>query len=380
MLIRSLLKTFAGWTCLALLASASVAHAGGSPRRISGVQEGNCYNPIISPDGTQVAYEVNFFERRVIELYVYDLTSNTEAPVTPKKGGGSSSTLSAFNVQKRQVTYELNWQPNARKKYLFSSSGDDENYNIYLSTGGTLTEDPAADGMAVWSQDARYIAFSSARSGEGDLFLIDINNTEAKPRQLTAFDNSTEWYPTWSPDGKRLLFVRHFQKGGDNLFVINDIEKPRDSIVELTNWPSIQTKPSWSPDGKLVAFYSNRRAKERYDVYVVEPAANSTPRLVIENVIPNERFGPAWTPDGKSLLVVQDEAERFNPIRVVSVADPTKVKILATGTQNNGDLYVVKPENGQALLAFTAQGRIGDSIKSFKRVYVFTLDTADFSF
>lgn len=361
--------------------SSADALAGGSPRRISGNQDGNCYTPQISPDGSQIAYEVNFFERRVIDLYVYDLTSQAETKIAPKSGS-ASATLSAFNAQKRQVTYELSWQPGSKKKFIFASSGDNENFDVYLSSGGTLggADSPAADGMAVWSSDARYVAFSSARSGEGDLYAMDYQASTPGLVQLTNFDDSTEWYPTFSPDGKRLMYVRHFQKGGDNLYVINDLTNAKGSMVPLTNWPSIQTKASWSPDGKMIAFYSNRRAKERYDLYVMEPVANATPRLVLENVLPNERLGPAWTPDGKALLAVQDDAERFNPIRVVNVADPTKVKILATGTQNNGDLSVTKPPSGQAMLAFTAQGRIGDSTKSFKRVYIFTLEPGDYNF
>lgn len=354
---------------LGLVSVPSVADAGSS-RKVSGAQEGNCYTPLLSPDGSRVAYEVNFFERRVIELYVRDLVADTESQVTPKKGGPSSN-LSAFNVQKRQVTYELSWQPSSPKKFIFASSGDDENYNLYLSSGNVLADHPAADGQGIWSPDSRYIAFASARSGEGDLYLIDISKVEEKPRQLTSFDDSTEWYPTFSPDARKLAFVRHLQRGGDNLYIINNVDDPQKSLVALTDWPSIQIKPSWSPDGKQVAFYSNRRSKERYDVYVMDAASNATPKLILENVLPNERLGPTWTPDGKALLVVQDDAERFNPIRVISTVEPARQKILATGTQNNSDIHLVKLADGKVRMAFTAQGRLGDNTKSFKRVYVY---------
>lgn len=368
--IRSGLRTSLLLAGLLAMGSMSPLAEAGSARKVSGNQEGNCYTPLLSPDGSRVAYEVNFFERRVIELYVHDLTADTDTQVTPKKGGPSSN-LGAFNVQKRQVTYELSWQPSSPKKFIFASSGDDENYNLYLSSGNVLADHPAADGQGIWSSDSRFIAFASARTGEGDLYLIDIAKVEEKPKQLTNFDDSTEWYPAFSNDGRKLAFVRHLQKGGDNVYVINNVEEPQKSMVALTDWPSIQTKPSWSPDGKQVAFYSNRRSKERYDVYVMEANSNATPKLVLENVLPNERLGPTWTPDGKALLVVQDDAERFNPIRVVSTVDPARQKILPTGTQNNGDIHLVKLADSKVRMAFTAQGRLGDSTKSFKRVYIY---------
>lgn len=365
---------------LSSLLASPLALAGGSPRRVSGQHEGNCYNPILSPDGTKVAYEVNFFERRVIELYVQDLASSKEQQIQASKGG--SAMLSGFGVESggRQVTYELAWSPRSPKMYVFSSSGGDENYDIYLSSGGVLAPDPAADGMPAWSRDGMLLAFTSSRTGEGDLYLVDINKTENKPAQLTKYGDSTEWYPTWSPEGRRLLFVRHNSKGGDNIYLVNDITKPGETTVALTDWPSIQTKPSWSPDGKKVAFYSNKNSKEIYDLYVMDAFGGATPRVIMKNVIPNERLGPTWSPDGKALLVVKDNPEKFNPIRLVSVTEPGKEKIVSTGTQNNGDLQLVTTPAGQSILAFTAQGRLGDSVKSFKRVYIYNLDVNDLSF
>jgi len=365
---------------LSSLLSIPAAFAGGSPRRVSGPHDGNCYNPILSPDGSRVAYEVNFFERRVIEQYVYDLTTGKEQQIQPSKGG--SAILNNFGMTGggRQVTYELAWSPARSKVFVFASSGGDENYDLYLSNGGVLAGDPAADGMATWSKDGQLIAFTSSRTGEGDLYLVDINNVESKPVQLTRFVDSTEWYPTWSPEGRRLLFVRHHSKGGDNLYLINDVGSGNANIVPLTDWPSVQTKPSWSPDGKRIAFFSNRRTKDRYDVYVMDAAANATPHIIMENVIPNDRFGPTWAPDGKGVLVVKDDPERFNPIRLVNIADPTRVKILGTGTQNNTDTHLITNASGQILLGFTAQGRLGDSVKSFKKVYVYNLDASELSF
>ncbi len=370
---------FRPWSLL-LIASMTPAlvFAGGSPRRISGQHEGNCFTPIISPDGKRVAYEVNYFERRVIELYIYEIASGRETQVDAASGG--AGLLSDFGVSGAQspVTYELAWSPMSPDLYAYAASGGgDKNFDIFLSVGGSIASHPAADGMAAWSSDGQLIAFTSSRTGEGDLYLIDINTIEQPPVQLTDDAASTEWYPAWSRVGREILFVKHYSKGGDNLYLIRDIGDPKGSVVQLTDWPSIQTKPSWSPNGKQIAFYSNRTAKERYDVYVMAPVPGAAPRLVMEGIIPNDRLGPTWSPDGKKLIVVKDDPEHFNPIRLVSVSDPSKTRIISTGTQNNGDTSIVTTPDGQSWLAFTAQGQIGDKRKAFKLAYIYPLDKND---
>ncbi len=370
---------FRMWT-LSLLAAAmapGLVFAGGSPRRISGPHEGNCFTPIISPDGKHVAYEVNYYERRVIELYIHEIASGREHQVQAMSGGGGLLMDFGKSAGQSQVTYELAWSPQQPGLYAYASSGGDENFDIYLSAGGSITSHPAADGMAAWSSDGQLIAFTSSRTGEGDLYLIDINKIELPPTQLTDDAESTEWYPTWSRVGRRLLFVKHYSKGGDNLYLINDVTDPKGSIVQLTNWPSIQTKPSWSPNGRQVAFYSNRSAKERYDIYVMDALPGATPKLVVENVVPNDRLGPTWSPDGKKIIAVKDDPEHFNPIRLVSVSDPSRSRVISTGTQNNGDTFVVTLPDGKSWLAFTAQGQIGDKRKAFKLAYIYPLDASD---
>ncbi len=350
-------------------------------QRISGDYSGNCFNPVISPDGTRVAYEVNYFERRIVELYIYDTRSKSTKQIRARQAG-SSILNKKFNISPggRQVTYELAWSPTRPDLYVFASTGQDENFELYLPAGGTLAPDPAADGMAAWSADGERIAFTSARSGDGDLYLIDINQTDQPPRQLTRWQDSTEWYPAWHPSKQTLAFVRHHARGGDNIYLLTDLQAPQTSLAALTSWSSIQTRPSWSPDGTRIAFYSNHEEKERYDLYVMDAKKGASPRLLLKGVILNERRGPTWTPDGNGLIIVRDDPEHFNPIRLLDVANPKRSKVLETGTQNNSDTHLVVTADGTILLAFTAQGRIGDDVKTFRRVYIYHPDPSELSF
>ena len=91
-----------------------------------------------------------------------------------------------------------------------------------------------------WSPDASQIAFSSARSGTLDLFVMNADGTGT--RRLTS-GKQDDSHPTWSSDGARLAFERD----GD-IYVIgadgSGLRRISDTTVE-------EREPSWSPDGTV---------------------------------------------------------------------------------------------------------------------------------
>lgn len=361
---------------LALTAATSFG-AAGTAQRVSGEQPGNCFNPTLSPDGKRLSYEVNYFDRRTIELYVRELPGGADKQVKPLKSAAMD--LGSFGATGGGdlVTYELAWSPNRAGQYLFSSSGGDKNFDIYDARGGVLAGHPAAEGQPTYNSDGTLIVFTSARTGEGDLYLMDVRNPASPQlKQLSAFKDGPEWYATFAPNSNRLAFVRHTPSDGDHLYIMPDPLSPN-KVEQLTSWAAISTKPSWSPDGTKIAFYSNRDNKDRYDLYVMDARKGATPVKLLDGVIPNERRGPAWTPDGKALLQVIDRPADFSPILVVSASQPGVNKVLPTGTQNNGDVFVVKVANGPTLVTFVSQGRQSDATKNFKRVFLYEAGATD---
>jgi Tol biopolymer transport system component len=67
-----------------------------------------------------------------------------------------------------------------------------------------LTTTEKKDRHPRWSPDGKHILFESTRSGESQLWLIDIRGGEA--RQLTTISTEAST-GVWSRDGKRVAFV-----------------------------------------------------------------------------------------------------------------------------------------------------------------------------
>lgn len=109
---------------------------------------------------------------------------------------------------------------------------------------------------------------------------------------------SNAFEPAWSPDGKKLAFLRYLG---------NALTAPREiDIANANGSGAIRTvakglnyaSPVWSPDGKKIAFVaaSHRGGAYSSDVYVVNANGSGQPRKILDNA-----ESPAWSPDGQRI-------------------------------------------------------------------------------
>jgi len=328
--------------------------------------EGHCQNPRWAPDGKTLSFEVNYHDRKAVEQYVVVPYAGAPRSVRPVSRGASAITSGFSSSGSESVVHELAWAPSSIGRFVYSASGPDRDYELYIGGAGAITRSPGTDGGAAWSPDGNFIVFTSARTGQGDLYLLDTNKIEEAPRQITKAKTSAELYAAWSPDSTRIAYVGH-SDDGDSLYLV-DAASAQSKL--LTNWGRTQTRPAFSPDGKSLAFYSNHRNADRFDLYVL-PLGGSA-RLIDEDVVLNYA-GPTWTPDGRHLIYVLDDDDRFDPVYAAPLAAPAKAKPLRTQTIGNGDLDVATGQDGKVYLAMTAQGAERATTRDFRRVYVMAM-------
>jgi Tol biopolymer transport system component len=132
--------------------------------------------------------------------------------------------------------------------------------------------------------------------------LWTMNADGSKLRRLTSTKGTQEGDPAWSPDGQQIAFDVKGRADRRGIWVVG---ADRHDRRRLTN--GVDTSPTWSPDGSEIAFQRDDAATQTDGIYVV-PAAGGTPTRLSA---PTESGGisdlrPAWSPDGSRILFASD--------------------------------------------------------------------------
>ncbi len=205
-------------------------------------------------------------------------------------------------------------------------SDRDGNYDIYVMDvdGGNLrrlTNHPDIDSLPSWSPDGKRIVFTSKRDGHVDaihgfatseIYVMDADGDN--PQNLTNHPKE-DWYPSWSPDGKRIAFSSE-RDGNIEIYVMDaDGGNPQN----LTNNPLNDRDPSWSPDGKRIVFSARRDGHFEnelaltYEIYVMDNDGGNQQRLT-ENR--KNDWHPSWSPTGKRIAFTSDRKGDFQNFEI----------------------------------------------------------------
>ncbi|TME84532.1 MAG: S9 family peptidase [Chloroflexi bacterium] len=176
----------------------------------------------------------------------------------------------------------------------------------------------------------RLIAYTAEAAGARQLFVLAYRAGAASfPTQLTASEKGVS-EPQWSPDGRRVAFVR------DGAIWTVELDGSRQQRV--SEHPAGNSMPRWSPDGRRLAFISRRRGWSQ--VWLLDaplprrgrPAAAPKapdPKAVSPAGVDVEDY--AWSPDAQRLAIValRPSAGYRERISIVSVSDAEELPIPA---------------------------------------------------
>ena len=136
------------------------------------------------------------------------------------------------------------------------------------------------------------IAFTSSRDGNLEIYAM-----KADGRNVRNLTNHHSWdaWPTWSPDGQRIVFASKRNGILADLYVMDADGK---NTRQLTDLPGDVGEPAWSPDGQKIAFSSSHRDTDGIDIYVMNADGTDIRNLTNH---PESDYAPAWSPDGRKI-------------------------------------------------------------------------------
>jgi Tol biopolymer transport system component len=161
-----------------------------------------------------------------------------------------------------------------------------------------ITNDAANDRNPSWSPDGRQLAFYSNRSGTYAIWLV--NRDGSGLRKLSGATKGIVLYPTWSPDGSRMMITELLMAHATARVLLFAVRKPWDeqkpeelpvdaAVRDFVGW-------SWSPDGRQIAGSSNQ--SNGIWVYSMDTRTHT-------RVAAGGRF-PIWLKDSRRLLYVHE--------------------------------------------------------------------------
>src|SRR5256714_10007184 len=157
-----------------------------------------------------------------------------------------------------------------------------------------------------FSPDGRFFAIAAKHKDRDDLVILDVKEDEEVRRIPLPLNGLTT--PSWSPDGKALVFTG-YDGGISDLFVVN---ADGSGLHRLTNDKYADLQPSWAPDGKTIAFATDRGAATDFNGLKFGNMRIALFHLdkgtidVLGHMDQGKNINPAWAPDGKSLAFVSD--------------------------------------------------------------------------
>lgn len=203
------------------------------------------------------------------------------------------------------------------------------------------------------SPDKRWVAFSSNRDGNLEIFISHINREEIL--QLTFIDDAQNFNPVWSPTGRYILFESTM--GSNTNLMAFDLATG--TYSRLTNDPGREMNASWSPDGERLVFQSDRDGK--WQIYEMTLATREQVRLS-DGVSDDSQ--PVYSHDGTQIVfhALRDSenalylmtSSGMNITRISETADQVDAhtwspddRLIAYQSDVSGtsQLYVYEPES-----------------------------------
>ncbi|VVB95552.1 Protein TolB [uncultured archaeon] len=206
------------------------------------INETDLWDPVISPDGTKIAYAA------------YDDTRNQQIFVINVDGTGkqklTSDTLKKWGLAwgPDKIAYTSFGKDGLEKIFVINPDGTGNQQLILDNTrqGNAAEDKPPQWAAPSWSYDGKSLAYTTLdEKTDPKIYTVNADGTGKK---LVFKDNFKQWSPSFSPDGNNIVYVSYNDRYNQELFII-DIEGT--ARRQLTFDEINKNNPVWGPDGTI---------------------------------------------------------------------------------------------------------------------------------
>ncbi len=270
------------------------------------------YQPDWSFDGKWIVYAK--YDRSAVELWVLDVEKRQSHALT---SGGFVNVEPRFSPDGKRIAFVSTAYHG--HFHIFTGRFDDGSLSdVQRMTGETRSTLPRYYYSAfdheispAWSPDGADLLFVSNRGhvyGTGGFWRMK-SEPGAEPSEIHYEETAWKARPTFSPDGKRIVYASYLGQPWHQLWVM---PAHGGDAFPLSYGDFDNINPRWSPNGESIAFISNRGGNT--SLWLHQLAGGSQHQLPVKT----RKF---IVPVGKVSLSVLDEHGRETAARVFIKAD-----------------------------------------------------------
>ena len=196
-----------------------------------------------------------------------------------------------------------------------------------------LTADRASNGIPRISPNGKQVILPSDESpGSYEYDLHSIDTDDGDRRRLTNPRHASDFSVRFSPDGRRVLFVRA-KVGDDGNEVARDLylmDRDGSHVRRLTTSPDeYESDPSFSPDGRRILFETEPEDAPFYDAGdIVSMKTDGSDRRRLARS-PDGEFDPHYSPSGDLVVYARWHGEQAD-LHVVRADGTRRRRLTAT--------------------------------------------------
>lgn len=221
------------------------------------------------------------------------------------------------------------------------------------------------DSNPVWSPSGDMVALERSRGNDKEIVVVRLNGEVVQTMHLKAQavpGKNPFFFPgvveqtsynsgiSWSPDGKRFVFMSNGGEGNYDLYV----RESDGRIARVTTNREKDGHGSWSPAQDRIAFVSGRSGKG--DIYLLDVPTKTTSRLTNGD---SSYLYPEWSPDGARLAVIRGTNENHD-IYLLEPGRVTPVPPKPLSTWRHDDLRPTWSPDGKRVAFYTNYNPAGD--------------------
>ncbi len=220
----------------------------------------------------------------------------------------------------RWIAYERDWGtccPETHPRHIFRIRADGigrkdlTQPNCPALSPPVPTDTCYEESLPAWSPNGKRIAFirifGSCPPHCGtdlfDVFIMRANGTHVR-RITKSPPRYMDVSVMWSPDGTRLVFVRSDEGRDPSRDAVFTVHVDGTHLHQLTPWRlDAGDSPDWSPDGRWILFRSHTGGGHPSNVYLVHPNGSGLHRITSASGGDFTWLSSSFSPDGTRITV-----------------------------------------------------------------------------